>query len=310
MYINSGKQVLYRNAEGERIHIADAKDNEAAHAITVTMNERSDKFIRQAIVTKSPDFHGDKVSKAQFTGRLNGAIDAMKKLDAVKKTLFYGRDNNLISEGQKGVADLPARFGGNDNAIVEPIAVDIIHAILGIATEAGELLELLKATINGDRFDWVNCQEELGDIAWYQALLAEHGDFTFEEFQQRIIKKLRGRYADKFSAAEAIDRDLAAERAILEDNANPMRDEGDALNIVPSIPASGRPAVEQVAGEAATAFDRLQSKGGDMVDSPATGTQSGNVGNELHKSVAARRAPLAHEKLAHQPIRREDLDKS
>ncbi len=309
MYINSGKQVIYQNAAGEHTHIADAGDNEMSHAIATTMNERSDKFIKQAIVTCSPEFFAGRVSKAQFTGRLNGAIDAMNKLDQVKKSLFYGRDNNLIAEGQKDVSDLPGRLGGKDTAIVEDIAKDIIHAIFGIATEAGELLELLKATINGAKFDWVNCQEELGDIAWYQALLANRGEFTFEEVQQRIIKKLRQRYADKFSAAEAIDRDLAAERAILEDNAEPLQ-EDKSLGIVQSIPASGRAPVERAAAEAATAFNRVQAKGGDMVDSPATGSQSGDVGNELHKSVAARKRPLAYEKLAHQPIRREDLDKS
>jgi NTP pyrophosphatase (non-canonical NTP hydrolase) len=227
---------------------------------------------------------------AQWRGRLNGAIDALNKLDQVKKSLFYGRDNNLITEGQGDVGELPARVH-SDSAT----AVDIIHAILGMATEAGELLELLKNTINGDEFDWVNLKEELGDSDWYKALLANRGDFEFEEVDEIIIKKLVARYPDKFTAELAVNRDLDTERAVLEG----MQDEGDLL-MQPTPPASGPEAVKAVEEKSDAAFNKLDNIKSDAVEAP-TGTNS-----ELAKPRGYRESPLDDEHIARQPIRRED----
>lgn len=302
MYKNNGKQ-LYHEQGGVVTHIADGDSVEKAHALAAGMNGRSQHFIRDALVTCSPDFHGDKVSKAHFLGRMNGAIDALNKLDQVKKSLFYGRDNNLIAEGQADVSYLPASIGGHDAAIVSVFAVDIIHAILGIATEAGELLEALRNAYNGQPVDWVNLQEELGDIDWYKALLANRGDFTFEECQALIIAKLKTRFADKFSAAEAITRDLGAERQVLEGGSVLA---SAPLALEPTDPASGAAAVNAVEAKSDAAFalkDAVQATG---VDAPAT---RGNAGNQLHLSAGERDRPFPDEHLARQKIRPEDEEK-
>jgi NTP pyrophosphatase (non-canonical NTP hydrolase) len=339
-YERSGKAIYYKNISGsgnvDNILIADCADEEKADFLLNRILTSSNNFIRDAIVTCSPEFHADRVSKHQFTGRLNGAIDALNKLDQVKKSLFYGRDNNLITEGQADVAALPSRIDSD-----AAVANDIIHAILGFATEAGELLELLKATINGDVFDWVNAQEELGDAAWYAALLANRGGFDFEDYEQRIIKKLRARYADKFSAAEANERNLTAERAILEDKETPlpqyeldareqdiaeanaldMRDEGDMIagpseptNINESLaankpiltatpPASGKDAVEAI--EPAVDLGHSTANVPDTsVDAPGT---VGSNDSELAKFPGARKRKLPGEDLARQPVRPEDV---
>ncbi len=319
-YERSGKAIYYKNISDsgnvDNILIADCADEEKADFLLNRIQTASNNFIRDAIVTCSPEFHADRVSKRQFTGRLNGAIHALNKLDQVKKSLFYGRDNNLITEGQADVAALPSRIDSD-----AAVANDIIHAILGFATEAGELLELLKATINGDVFDWVNAQEELGDAAWYAALLANRGGFDFEDYEQRIIKKLRARYADKFSAAEANERNLVAERAILEDKEMPMRDEGDMIagpseptNISESLaankailtatpPASGKDAVEAI--EPAVDLGHATAKVPDTsVDAPGT---VGSNDSELAKFPGARKNKLPGEDLARQPVRPEDV---
>src|SRR5437764_1204166 len=49
---------------------------------------------------------------------------------------------------------------------------DLLHAILGISGEAGELVDAFKKElIYGKTLDIENLKEEAGDILWYMALL-------------------------------------------------------------------------------------------------------------------------------------------
>lgn len=290
-YINVGKEVLFQQAEGNEVtttRIADATSNEAAHAIAATMNDRSENYIRNALVTLSPSFFGEKVSRAHFLGRINGAIDALNKLDQVKKSLFYGRDNNLEpASGARDIAGLNERVGsGSDNG------ANIVHAIIGVATEAGELLEALRDDYNRDTantMDTVNIREEVGDLFWYLAILAHEVDFSFEDAMRVNIAKLRKRYADKFDQVDANERDLDAEREILEGNGGDYA----PLDIRPANPLNDAPR---------DIVDRANSISSNMVTAPVT---RGNDG-ELHKSPAARNYPLHDEHIAQQQIRRED----
>lgn len=169
-------------------------------------------YVAEAELTLSRQFHGELVGKHVWAHTLNNAIDALTKLDKVKKSLFYGRDNNLISEGQSGVDDLPARMG----IMPKENAQDIIHGILGLATEAGELLELLRDTINGEPLDLVNIKEEVGDGKWYMAILARVAGFMWGDDERVNIAKLRARFPDRFTEYDANNRNLVAERGILE----------------------------------------------------------------------------------------------
>jgi NTP pyrophosphatase (non-canonical NTP hydrolase) len=166
------------------------------------------------------------------------------------------------------------------------------HASLGLTTEAGELCDMIKRNIAyGKPLDNVNAIEEVGDIMWYLALLADtygetlgnleidrrtllgvkqrmagedlativlaiahmcaqlvdvsvedevtegtheytHGEVqalltilaafclrmnsTIEYAMDRNIAKLQKRFPEKFSADRALNRDLAAEREVLE----------------------------------------------------------------------------------------------
>jgi NTP pyrophosphatase (non-canonical NTP hydrolase) len=93
----------------------------------------------------------------------------------------------------------------------------IEHAVMGIVSEAGELMDAVKKTkIYGKELDKVNLMEEAGDIMWYLAVLADELDITFEEIWEKNINKLQKRYPEKFSIDKALDRDLEGERKILE----------------------------------------------------------------------------------------------
>ena len=88
----------------------------------------------------------------------------------------------------------------------------LLHAMLGVTSEAGELADALKRhLIYAKDFDPTNVMEECGDLLWYIALALEATGYTMGEAMQRNIAKLRARYPEGFTEAQALTRDLAAE---------------------------------------------------------------------------------------------------
>lgn len=93
----------------------------------------------------------------------------------------------------------------------------LLHAAMGLCTEAGEFMDALKRHLfYGKALDEVNLKEELGDILWYVAIAMDALDTTFPEEMERNINKLRARFPDKFTEENALVRDLDAERNVLE----------------------------------------------------------------------------------------------
>jgi NTP pyrophosphatase (non-canonical NTP hydrolase) len=93
----------------------------------------------------------------------------------------------------------------------------LLHAGIGLSTEAGEFLDALKKHIfYGKDLDRVNLKEEMGDLFWYLAIACDELDVDFEPLMQRNIEKLKARYGEKFSETKAEQRDLSLEREILE----------------------------------------------------------------------------------------------
>ena len=177
-------------------------------------------YVAEAHLTASPHFYGYRVPRAHFNAVLSQAIDALNALDRVKKTLFYGRDLGplalVVGDVWHNCAKLPEWI--SDHPEEDEAACNIIHAIIGKATEAGELLELLHATaIYGETFDVANAGEEIGDSFWYDALLARACGLTFDGIQRTNIAKLRHRFPNAFIEYDANNRDLFGERRILEE---------------------------------------------------------------------------------------------
>ena len=176
-------------------------------------------YVAEAHLTASPKFYGELVPLAHFYAVLSQAIDALNELDRVKKCLFYGRELGPLALGVRNVskdcAKLPEWI--SDVPEEDQAARNIIHAIIGKATEAGELLEALHATAyRGETFDVANAGEEIGDGFWYDALLARACGLTFDGIQRTNIAKLRHRFPDHFTEYDANNRDLFEERRILE----------------------------------------------------------------------------------------------
>lgn len=117
---------------------------------------------------------------------------------------------------------LATRTESNDfDAITQRLrykrTIRLLHAAMGLATEAGETLDMLKKHIfYGKPLDDVNLKEEIGDMLWYMAICFDEMNWTLDETEQLVIAKLRKRYPSKFEAEQALNRDLEGERQILE----------------------------------------------------------------------------------------------
>ena len=108
-----------------------------------------------------------------------------------------------------------------------PIVINsrILHGIMGIVDEAGELNTIAKAKIYYNKeIDMVNLKEELGDLWWYFRLLLDEIAVienstpaqVFESIAEMNKAKLHERYPEKYSDKAATNRDLNRERKELE----------------------------------------------------------------------------------------------
>lgn len=92
-----------------------------------------------------------------------------------------------------------------------------LHMVIGVSTEAGELLDAYKkAFAYGKELDITNVSEEIFDALWYLVNLCRMLNIDIEQGMTTNIEKLRARYPDKFDSEHAINRDLNKEREILE----------------------------------------------------------------------------------------------
>lgn len=92
------------------------------------------------------------------------------------------------------------------------------HAIIGIATEAGEMLGTLKkAKFYGNPIDLENLVEEAGDVRWYLALFCDALGITMDMVERRNIAKLQARYPDKWSRQDSDNRNYGKEKQAADD---------------------------------------------------------------------------------------------
>lgn len=186
-------------------------------------------YIKNAIATESP-ITDIRLNTELFEALANVAIAALNGLDAMKKSAFYGKQigsTNLAASIQQTV-DAVHQLAPHSLSLargqypVQPLKDGvnprIVHALFGVPTESGELLETFVEYVKTGNLDVPNLVEELGDVSWYQAIALDAMSSSFEElFQVNITKLHKKRYkSGAFSAEEAVNRDLVAERSQLE----------------------------------------------------------------------------------------------
>ena len=81
-----------------------------------------------------------------------------------------------------------------------------IHAILGMASEVGELQGLYQKECQGHEFDEAHAKKELGDLLWFIAEYCTAMEWSMEEVMQENIDKLKERYPEGFKAEQSLNR--------------------------------------------------------------------------------------------------------
>jgi hypothetical protein len=207
---------------------ADTRDDFSSELAQAQPPQRAFDPEATAFETKSSAFFGEHVPRPDLEAALFAFIEAAQRLDKIKKALFYGRSyetqlRNVGNDDIPNCVHLPQTvYPGN-----ETFGRDVIHAIIGKATEDGELCELLFASMrNHQPLDRVGFIEEIGDSRWYDRIgLPAYGmtgsvadQQNYAKLSAKMAAKLgtHARYKDGFTAAEAINRDTTAERAALE----------------------------------------------------------------------------------------------
>lgn len=152
-------------------------------------------YQKEAARTISKDFFPELVNYHEISRTIQDFFNSGKELDAFKKALFYGKEKFsrfpiLDSEKLKNFSKI----------------APFIHSIVGIVTEAIELLECLDTVLKSGIEDTEHIKEELGDLMWYVAFCCTELGFDMEEVQKANIEKLKKRYPEKFTCEHAIKR--------------------------------------------------------------------------------------------------------
>jgi|TARA_R110000851_G_scaffold85152_1_gene185262 hypothetical protein len=164
----------------------------------------------------SPKFHSDPEDNRESELRtvIEDFIKVGNQLDVLKKNKFYGRVKGHPKHVESGVEVRPS----DSNFMKESEDEQLLHAIIGMATETVEMLEAIYASKwKGEEFDTVNFFEEIGDLEFYRSIPFNNLNWTEERVRETNYFKLEKRYPVGYTDKDATERDLSSERTILVD---------------------------------------------------------------------------------------------
>jgi len=193
-------------------------------------NMNNSEFKQNALRTESMDFEKIKARLsyapvgAALLIELQRTVEQLQKLDSLKKYLFYGKESQFLVDWEKNhwpmisaAHENPAELMTQAKRVADVLSnIRLLHGVIGLNTEGGELIEAFLKVTRGEFVDGVNFMEEVGDVNWYEAIIADVLMFEVDEANERVIAKLKARFPDKFTESNAINRDLGTERQILE----------------------------------------------------------------------------------------------
>ena len=82
----------------------------------------------------------------------------------------------------------------------------LMHAVLGLTSEAGEVSGLFQKKYQGHKLDPEHLEKELGDCLWMIAEACAALGGNMETVMQTNIEKLRARYPEGFDAEHSLHR--------------------------------------------------------------------------------------------------------
>ena len=112
---------------------------------------------------------------------------------------------------EKDYDKMTAALSKTGSAIIKdlnPIKADLLHMAVGVAGEAGELLDAVKkATIYNKPLDHENMIEELGDLEFYMSRVRQLIGVSRDDVLEHNYAKLSKRYAKgQYSNKQAQER--------------------------------------------------------------------------------------------------------
>lgn len=189
-------------------------------------------YMAEADKTCSIVYNPQFVDRDDFVNVLTSIAGFCEDLNMYKKLLFRGKTPEDLEFPRPLLANsLAVEFDPNNPM---PGEVDLLHGIVGAITEAGELAEVLLHRIETNSFDRVNVLEEGGDISWYLVRILRGLGIDMETMHKANIDKLHGRHGEAFDVFRDANRNLATERAKLEEAAAPLFDSTDSTPPVPA----------------------------------------------------------------------------
>lgn len=177
-------------------------------------------YMTEADKTCSIVFNPQNVDRANLLAILKAIAGSADELNFMKKLFFRGKTPAELDMPQPTPAESVAvEFDPVNSSEAE---VNLLHGLIGVITEAGEMAEVLIRRLETGVFDPVNVFEEAGDVHWYQARILRGLKANFDQLGKMNIDKLRGRHGTTFNVERDWNRDLATERAKLEEAAAPL----------------------------------------------------------------------------------------
>lgn len=80
------------------------------------------------------------------------------------------------------------------------------HALLGLASEVGEVLDIYKKALQGHPVETEHVIEEMGDVVWHLSELADVLGVRLEDVFHSNIDKLWRRYPEGFDSVRSVNR--------------------------------------------------------------------------------------------------------
>ena len=127
--------------------------------------------------------HLDTVLTPELLGILQRYVELSRTIDTYKKAAFYGRN----------IESYPVPVTPMDR---KDVPMQLIHGVLGMAGESGEVVELLLEALKTGQIP-ETFTEELGDNLWYLAVAARASGSSLEAVGAQNNKKLADRWGDK-----------------------------------------------------------------------------------------------------------------
>lgn len=159
-------------------------------------------------------FYGKDIDDDKIHDCLDRAVDSLHTLrfDVSHGTLTNGQQHEMFESQQGFYTDI----GPEQLAQIDP---RILHVVLGISTEGGEIVQAMINHMEGNPLDMINLAEEIGDLNWYvNGIFPDASGVSYQKYLRANIAKLAIRFPDKFSSwlAQQENRNLVEERKALE----------------------------------------------------------------------------------------------